>query len=420
MSSQCNPGSGRNFPAFLARQPILDADERIVGYELLYRDTRHNAASGFDIRRATASVIVNTLGVMGLSDVSGGQPVYINFDAADLCDNAAELLPAERVVLEILETATPSAELLARCREWKRMGYRLALDDFVYRPAWEPFLDVVDIVKLDVRELDDAALLAHVRQAKEHGLTVIAEKVERRGEFEYCRQLGCDAFQGYFFAQPEILEDTKLPAASIALLDLLRRVQEDADSPDLERALSRDAGLLYRLLRYAGSVSFGARPPQNLRSAVARLGRRNLQRWLMLELYASARADGSGAEPLLDLAGYRAELMTALAETGKHPLAPADEACAVGCLSLLDTLLHRPMAQIIDGIALPNAMRSALLAHDGPLGDMLSLMQALEQADTDAVARICSQLGLPAEELPALQARALKAQRQLVEAMGSG
>ncbi|WP_455386001.1 EAL and HDOD domain-containing protein [Acidihalobacter prosperus] len=418
MSSQAASGADLKFPAFLARQPILDADERIVGYELLYRDTQHNAATGLDARRATASVIVNTLGIMGLHDVSGGQPVYINFDAADLCDNAAELLPPERVVLEILETATPSAELLARCRDWKRMGYRLALDDFVYRPAWEPFLDVVDIVKLDVRELATAALQAHVRQAKTHGLTVIAEKVEDRGEFEHCRQIGCDAFQGYFFARPEILEDTKLPAAGIALLDLLRRVQDDADPPDLERALSRDTGLLYRLLRYAGSVSFGARPPQNLRSALARLGRRNLQRWLMLELYASAR--NAGTDPLLDLAGYRAELMTVLAETGRHPLIEVEEACAVGCLSLLDTLLHRPMAQIIDGIALPDAMRTALLAHDGPLGDMLSLMQALEQADTNAVARICGQLGLPAEELPALQARALKAQRQLVEAMGSG
>ena len=257
-----------------------------------------------------------------------------------------------------------------------------------------------------------------MRQAKAHELTIIAEKVETRDEFEHCRQLGCDAFQGYFFSRPEVIEDTKLPAASTALLDLLRRVQQDADAPDLERALSRDTGLLYRLLRYAGSVGFGARPPQNLRSALTRLGRRNLQRWLMLELYASA--DSAGAEPLLDLAGYRAELMAVLAEAGKYPRIQVDEACAVGCLSLLDTLLHRPMTQIIDGIALPDAMRTALLAHDGPLGDMLSLMQALEQADTAAIARICSHLGLPAEELPALQARALKAQRQLVEAMGSG
>jgi EAL and modified HD-GYP domain-containing signal transduction protein len=417
MSSQPTSGADRNFPAFLARQPILDADQRIVGYELLYRDTRRNVATVLDVRQATASVIVNTLGIMGLSDVSGGQPVYINFDAADLCDNAAELLPPERVVLEILETAVPSAGLLARCREWKQMGYRLALDDFVYQPTWEPFLDVVDIVKLDLRQLTGPALEAHVHQAKAHGLIVIAEKVEDRGEFEHCRQLGCDAFQGYFFARPEILEDTKLPATSVALLNLLRRVQEDADIPDLEHPLSRDTGLLYRLLRYAGSVSFGARPPQNLRSALTRLGRRNLQRWLMLELYASASADNAGAEPLLDVAGYRAELMTILAEAGGHPVIQADEAGAVGCLSLLDALLHRPMAQIIDGIALPEAMRAALLAHDGPLGDMLSLMQALEQSDTAAVARICGRLGLPAEELPTLQAQALKAQHRLIEAM---
>ncbi|OBS08541.1 EAL and HDOD domain-containing protein [Acidihalobacter prosperus] len=396
-------------PAFLARQPILDAREQIVAYELLYRSGPGNCAPDKPERDATASVMLHALGIIGLSVLSAGRPVYINFDDANLLEDTPELLTPEQVVLEILETATPNAELLARCLEWKARGYRLALDDFVYRPVWEPFLDTVDIVKLDVRALNAGALLAHVRQAKSRGLRIIAEKVESREEFEYCRGLGCDAFQGYFFARPEIFENTKLPAATATLLDALRRVQEDDDSQAVERTLSRDAGLLYRLLRYASSIGFGnATTPRKLRDAIMRLGRRNLQRWLTLELYAGARDTHAAAESLLELAGQRAELMSMLAVANPQTRKRIDEASAIGCLSLLDTLLGRPMQQLVEGLALPKDMSDALIMQTGPLGRMLALTQALEHADHAAIAGQCQALGLHADELPGLQARALE------------
>ncbi|AOU97177.1 hypothetical protein BI364_03425 [Acidihalobacter yilgarnensis] len=402
--------------AFLARQPILNAREQVVAYELLYRNGPRNHAPDALAREATASVMLHALGIIGLSTLAAGRPVYINFDDANLFEDTPELLTPEQVVLEILETATPNANLLARCREWKALGYRLALDDFVYQPAWDPFLDIVDIVKLDVRALNEAALKAHVHQAKARGLWIIAEKVENRAEFEYCRGLGCDAFQGYFFARPEIFTETKLPAAAATLLDALRRVREDADTQELERVLSRDTALLYRLLRYAGSVTFGATTtPQNLSAAITRLGRRNLQRWLTLELYASARDTHAAAESLLELANHRAELMGVLAESRHYSREHVDEASAVGCLSLLDTLLHHSMAQLVESLTLPDEMSGALLAQEGTLGQMLALTQALEQADHPAVAEFSLQLGLHPSDLPKLQAKALRNQIQMAE-----
>lgn len=400
---------------FVARQAILGLDRQIIGYELLYRDGWTGVAVVDDHAQATAEVITNALGVIGLAAVSGGHAIFINLGEADFFDEVAEVLPPDKVVLEILETMSPSDDLYARCTEWKAMGYRLALDDFVYSPDWEPYLELVSFVKLDVLQLDEQALRNHVRLLKARGLQVIAEKVENPDQFKFCSELGCDAFQGYFFARSEILTEETLPASTMALLDALQRLHRDADQPEIERVLTRDAGLLHRLLRFASSIAFGARPPENLRSAITRLGHRNLQRWLMLELYVSSKLDSAQAEALFDLASYRAELMATLAKASGDASVQDDEAAAVGALSLLEALLQRPMARILEGLALPGAISAALVARTGPLGDMLTLMGALEQSDEPGIARLCTQLHIKLDDLSALQAHAFETHIQIMQ-----
>jgi c-di-GMP phosphodiesterase len=401
---------------FVARQAILGPDRGVIGYELLYRDGWTGVAQIDNHSQATADVIVNALGVIGIAGVSGGHALFINLGDADFFDEVAEVLPPDRVVLEILETMSPSDDLYERCTEWKAMGYRLALDDFVYSSEWEPYLDLVSFVKLDVRQLDRKALIEHAALLKGRELQIVAEKVESPDEFEFCSELGCDAFQGYFFARSEILTEETLPVSTMALLDALQRLHRDEDLPDIERALTRDAGLLHRLLRFASSVAFGARPPEHLRSALTRLGRRNLQRWLMLELYVSSKLDPKQAEALFDLASHRAELMAALAKASGDGSVQDDEAAAVGALSLLEALLQRPMERILEGLALPETISAALVERTGPLGDMLALIGALEQADEPNIARLSAQLNIDLDELPGLQSRAFEAHIQIMQA----
>lgn len=405
--------------AYLARQPIVDRSRKLIGFELLYRDSKRNAAPEQVSSLETVMVLVNALGVIGLAEVSGHQRLYLNFDAAGLSGDASLLLPPGQVVLEILETSTPDDALLEQCRTLRRQGYSLALDDFVHDPRWDRFLGVVDTIKLDMRQLDAGQMREHVELARAHGLKVIAEKVERHDEFEAALALGCDAFQGFFFAYPEILVERPLPTSVGATLDLMRRLQAGEGTRSIEQALSRDTALLYRLLRYAGGVAFGSRAPQSLREALLRLGERNLMRWLTLELYASARTDHAAADALLDLASVRAETMAELARCAGHPADTADEAGAVGGLSLLEALLCRPMRQLVEGVALPERMRMALLERTGVLGDLLRLAEALEHGDPREVARVCAEAGVDGARVPEAQLRALKAHAQSTAARRS-
>lgn len=402
--------------AYLARQPIVDRAQKLVGFELLYRDGQRNVAPQTVSSLDTMMVLLNALGVIGLTEVSGHHRLYVNFDTASLGNDVSQLLPPGQTVLEILESAEPDDALLAQCRLLRRAGYSLALDDFVHSPAWDRFLDVVDMIKLDMRQLDAEQMAWHVRLARSRGLKVIAEKVERREEFDSALALGCDAFQGFFFAYPEILVNRPLPTSVQATMDVMRRLQAGEGVRSLEQALSRDPALLYRLLRYAGGVAFGSRPPQTLRDALQRLGERNLMRWLTLEMYASARSDHAAADALLELASMRAETMAELARGAGHPRGIVDEAGAVGGFSLLEALLGRPLQQLVEGVALPQAMRSALLAQEGPLGDLLVLTLALERGDSARVAQVAARAGIELSRLQETQAAAFRAHAEAVAA----
>lgn len=191
---------------FLARQPILDRQRRVVAYELLFRDDESGEARIRDDARATAQVIARTFKQLGLHSVIGGSTGFVNVDAEMLMSRRVEQLPRERVVLELLETVRIDCAIVERCAELKHLGYRLALDDIcAVEPRHEPLLEIVDVVKIDVLQLDPSALERLVRRLRLHPAKLLAEKVDTLERARHCVALGFDLFQGYFFARPALL-----------------------------------------------------------------------------------------------------------------------------------------------------------------------------------------------------------------------
>ena len=127
-------------------------------------------------------------------------------------------LPAERLVLEITETATVSdmTGAIARLKELKALGVQIALDDFGtgYSPLTHLRSFPVDILKIDrsfvrnvVHSAEDRAIVRGVIQiAHRLGLRTVAEGIEQRLQLETMRDLGCDSGQGYLWTKPVPLE----------------------------------------------------------------------------------------------------------------------------------------------------------------------------------------------------------------------
>lgn len=192
---------------FLGRQPILDRRRNVVAYELLFRaSASHTEACVADDARATACVVSAAFDRIGIRTVVNGARAFVNLDAEWLLSRRVEALPKDQVVLEILETVEIDAQILRRCRALKAKGYRLALDDFTrYCEDWEPLLDIVDIVKVDVKQLDAATLTALVRRLKLRPVRLLAEKVDTMARARQCLALGFDLFQGFLYGRPVVL-----------------------------------------------------------------------------------------------------------------------------------------------------------------------------------------------------------------------
>lgn len=373
---------------FIARQPIVDRKESLVAFELLFRSASSATASGVvDDTHATAQVLVNAFGEMGIADVLGTHRGFINLNTELLHSDLIELLPRQQVMLELLETIAIDAAIIARCHELKAKGFSLALDDVVeLSDDIKPLLTVVEVVKLDLTLIDPARLPALVKEFKRYPVRLLAEKVEDREQARRCMEMGFDLFQGYHFARPEMLSGKRADPSRMVLIRLLSLMLSEAENDEIEEAFKEHADLTYNLLRMVNSVGTGlATKVSSLKHGLIVLGRKPLRRWVQLLLYASGKGNNT-VSPLMQLAATRGKLLELVAQR-ERPSDPdyADRAFMVGMLSLLDALLGEPLPKILARMSLQEEVVAALLKHEGSLGELLTLCEKIETGDIAAI-----------------------------------
>jgi c-di-GMP-related signal transduction protein len=396
---------------FLGRQPILDRDQKLVAYELLFRNGTRNSAEVTDGVQATATVIVNAFAELGVEAALGKCRGFINVDEAFLFSDMLELLPRQSVVLEILETVPPTVAVIERCLALKAAGFTLALDDVIQlEPAYAELLALVEIVKVDIQPLSRVQLMQLVMKLKPMGKQLLAEKVDSREQMEQCLKLGFTLFQGYYFAKPTIIAGKKLEHSKLSLMKLMGLLLSDAETSKLEEALKPEPGLTVNLLRMTNSVGAGTSEKiTSLRHAITVLGRRQLQRWLQLLVFSSG-AQAGASNPLLMLAATRGRLMELLAaDLRPGDSALADRAFMAGIMSLMPALVGLPIAEIVAPLGLTGDVRDALCEGSGQLGDMLHLAESSESGDLETLTCNLAKLpGLSAKRLNQAQTSALQ------------
>jgi len=402
---------------FLGRQPILDRDQRVVAYELLFRSGDTAAAGVIDDMHATASVIHHAFTEMGVQTVLGKQLGFINISADMLLSDLVELLPRTQVVLELLETIVVTEAVIERCRALKQMGFTLALDDFVFDESYRPLLALADIVKLDLLQHSREALHAAVAQLKQWPVKLLAEKVDSAEQAAYAHGLGFDLFQGYYFARPAVLSAKRADPTQMALTQLLGLVLRDADTQQIEQMFKQHPSLTYNLMRLVNSVAGGVRHSiASVSQAIMVLGRRQLQRWLQLLLF-TLQAGAPYPSPLLLLAATRGKMMELLAERQQRNADFCDEAFMAGILSLIDSLISKPLADILGELGLSARLTAALLQREGEMGTLLQLVESVEQPDLDRTQSLLAQSGaLSLSDLTTAEIEAMSWANQITEA----
>jgi EAL and modified HD-GYP domain-containing signal transduction protein len=361
---------------YVARQPILDLQGKVYGYELLFRSGSETVFSA-DGEFATRTMIDNTV-LFGLEKLTGSLPAFVNCTGEALIKEQVGLLPPHMTVLEILETVEPVPELIQACRHLKSLGFRLALDDFVWKASLEPLIKIVDYIKIDFILSGAAERHKMLARLKSIPVVLLAEKIETQQEYQRANAEGFTLFQGYYFCRPTLLTRRKVPANQISHIELLRLLQQTPlDMRKASEAVKRDAALTYRLLRLVNSPACAMRQEvSSISAALIALGEDVFRRIATLAIASDLNA-GQPAE-ILRMAFVRARFCElAAAASGLNTL----EQYLMGMFSMLPAMLCAPMEEILSALPLRKEIRRALLGEPNPERTLLAWLEANEQGD---------------------------------------
>ncbi len=379
----------------LARQPILGVDDRVRGYELLYRSPAGVSRPSGAVM--TARVLLEWF--TAIAEPLGELPIWVNFPATMLIDpELIRTFPSDRIVVEVLESVMVNDRIREAIAGLKKDGYQIALDDWLPGDHRGGLLDLADSVKLDVLNLSTQQIRAEVSMLKGFGVQVVGEKVESWEHHQRCIEGGCDALQGFYYATPQIEAGAPIPGPVMSTIQMISEINKEDWSIDrLVEMIRPEPALATRVLRLANSTYLGARTPaDSIQEAVMRLGASTIRRWLVVCAMADAN---QGSAELTRLAITRARLTELLVERSDPEI--SDAAFTAGMLSAVPAMLGTSIDALLEQVAVSEELASAVTRYQGTIGTKLEAAQQIEHF-------ACSPLTESDVDLPELYLEASK------------
>ncbi|MFC3907777.1 EAL and HDOD domain-containing protein [Legionella dresdenensis] len=369
----------------LARQRIFDKNFNLYGYELLYRNNlgsnfqfNGNDALSNDI--ATSRVLANLFTDLDLEAVVGRYRAFINFPRNLLISKVPKLLPKDKVIIEILESVKVDSNLIQCIKDFKKAGYQIALDDFIYRDDLKALVDAADIIKLDVLALSNEVIEQQLGFLKSFKGKLLAEKVENYEKFQFCVEKGFHLFQGFFLHRPHDVHGEMLLENRTNLLNLLDKFNNPKSTiDDIADSIRYMPRMSYKILRIANSaLLYRGRKYDSVVEAIIHLGLFEIRNWISILLISGF--DDLSIE-LLERCLIRAKMCEILSYRikPKH----SHQAYTVGLFSSLSDIFSQPLEILLARIALSEEINVALLERKGWLGELLQAVIYYEQAQFD-------------------------------------
>jgi EAL and modified HD-GYP domain-containing signal transduction protein len=360
----------------VARQPILDVDGRVHGYELLFRNFL-DKSPGSDGDLATRTLLDDTV-IFGLERYTSGLPAFVNCTAEALTEQLVNVLPPAMTVLGIPESLEPTPELIEECGKLKAAGFRLAVDASSWKPERQRLNNLAAYIRVDFAQTSAAVRQELWQQRENTGARMMAQKVESQLEYQMARAEGFTLFQGFYFCRPELLHDRKVPTNRLFHFEILQQLYRDpVDMKKLAQLVMRDAALTYRLLRFVNSPLYAVRQEvRSVESALLLVGADAFRRIATLAILSE---QNSGQAPeILNMAFVRA-LFCELAAS-QCALDPSEQ-YLLGLFSLLPAMLLVPMEELVPHLPLRDEIRRALLGSATDERSLLTWLECHEQGN---------------------------------------
>lgn len=403
--------------SYFARQPIFNLKNDTIAYELLYRKTPTPAPYNENDGDMSTAEVINSSFFGGEPELMfDGKRAFVNFTENHLLSKTALLLPADTLVIEILETVTPKPEVLSACRELKEKGYTIAFDDFVSTEQNRAFLDFADIVKIDFLNFSKEQIESTARECRERGIRILAEKIETKEMAEYAKGLGAIYFQGYYFERPLIVTAQGCTPMAQTFFRLLGIIHDDrVDFKEISEIIGNDGAMTLKLLRLVNALRVDAKEEiSTVLQAVQLIGLKRTRDWVHLMGLQKIKIDSP--DETITKAFFRAKFCECLALKIAKNKRDAKEYYLMGLMSAIIDVKSKDIDLIMSRLGISGNIKAALLQkNEGMFVDVLRVVLSYERADWDAVDNFNVSYGLDEEELAKDYVECIKATEELMK-----
>lgn len=369
----------------IGREPILDSNGKLCAYSVLYKEEKENSYS-------SASVISDILNKFGTQSLLGNRKAFVRVDEKFLLHDLILSIPKEFFIFSLDSDILISDKILERIHLLKSKGYSIGIKIALLRAKelqqYISILHLISYVKIEIDSQDSVDIQESILALKSNSITVVAINIDDAKAYKKARELRCDWFQGYFFAQPVIIENARYEPRHMEVLKLYRLLMEDANIDEITREFELNHEITVQLLQFINSGAFHFRNKiSSVHHILTLVGRIPLAQWLMLMIYSKSVTKNSERSPLMLMAKNRTELMEHIIKKIMPDVRSntLGEAYFVGVLSLIDTLFSRELSEIIKDINISDNVKNALLYDEGQLGDIYKVVRAIEAFDTGTI-----------------------------------
>jgi EAL and modified HD-GYP domain-containing signal transduction protein len=351
----------------------------VAAYELRthYGSSEGRNESSDDQLRTIYKMFTDT----GLDEVVGEHPGLVTLTSEALAEGLWKTIPKSRVMLGYLDSFDASDKTSKLLADVAAEGYRLAVSGNLPEDCLGLLNDKSHTVVLDVTRYTPDELRKRVDQLRGYKSLIAAAGVDTYDDLEYCKDLKFDFYQGHFLFRPAA-QVQNLPVNRMNMLRLLSKLHDPKmQMADIEKLISQDVALTYRILQYANSAGMALKSKVNSAGHAVRLiGLETIRSWSSALLLSSV--DNKPRE-LMTSALIRARMCELLGESVKD--AEKESFLSAGLLSVLDALLDCPMEKALSELPLADDIKAALVKGDGPIGKALNCAIAYERADWNNV-----------------------------------
>lgn len=376
---------------YIGRQPILDANANLIAYEILYRDVKQEASANSN-RYASAHVINTVLNKFGARSILGKQKAFVKVDEKFLMHDLIFTIPKEFFIFTIFNDIEMSERVVERIQQLYAKGFELAINDISLTQEslvkYEVIFKELSHVKVNIDKLTVVGYKDLIMALQKNDVNIVGTKIEDRLDYAKARALGCNWFQGYYFAEPKILENAKYEPSQKQILNIYNLLMQDTSIDEITQEFENSPELTVQLLQFINSGAFHFRTKiSSIHHIIMLVGRTPLAQWLMLMIYSKSVSRDNAESPLMLMVKNRTQLMENVL-TKLEPQVKSNrrgEAYLTGVLSLLDTVFGVKLETILSDMHISSDVKNALLLEEGVLGEIYALVKDIEGFDVDKI-----------------------------------